>query len=302
MVVNNLFPVFALLLFGHLLKRAGLTHDAFLKTSDKLIYFILFPLLLFWKIGAASDRIGDPGLYKAAICAVVSVYILSSMYIKIFRVGAFQAGSFSQSCYRFNTYIGMTVVISALGEEGARQFSILIGLIIPLINILAVSTLTWFAKDKVSLQKRVVLTAKALLTNPLIIGCLAGIAYWKMIGGFPVFVDNTFRLTSYVTLPLALLSIGGALTLSGIKNHFKLSFVACVFKLIILPLAGFILLKLFDTGGISFKVGMIYFTLPTSTALYILSAQLSSDTQLASAAIALSTILSFFSLSLALIM
>ncbi|MGD1967867.1 MAG: AEC family transporter, partial [Desulfobacterales bacterium] len=295
-------PVFALLLFGHLLKRAGLTHDAFLKTSDKLIYFILFPLLLFWKIGAASDRIGDPGLYKAAICAVVSVYILSSMYIKIFRVGAFQAGSFSQSCYRFNTYIGMTVVISALGEEGARQFSILIGLIIPLINILAVSTLTWFAKDKVSPQKRVVLTAKALLTNPLIIGCLAGIAYWKMIGGFPVFVDNTFRLTSYVTLPLALLSIGGALTLSGIKNHFKLSLVACVFKLIILPLAGFILLKLFDTGGISFKVGMIYFTLPTSTSLYILSAQLSSDTQLASAAIALSTILSFFSLSLALIM
>lgn len=302
MVVNNLFPVFALLLFGHLLKRAGLTHDAFLKTSDKLIYFIFFPLLLFWKIGAASDRIGDPGLYKAAICAVVSVYILSSMYIKIFRVGAFQAGSFSQSCYRFNTYIGMTVVISALGEEGARQFSILIGLIIPLINILAVSTLTWFAKDKVSLQKRVVQTAKALLTNPLIIGCLAGIAYWKMIGGFPVFVDNTFRLTSYVTLPLALLSIGGALTLSGIKNHFKLSLVACVFKLIILPLAGFILLKLFDTGGISFKVGMIYFTLPTSTSLYILSAQLSSDTQLASAAIALSTILSFFSLSLALIM
>jgi hypothetical protein len=302
MVVNNLFPVFALLLFGHLLKRAGLTHDAFLKTSDKLIYFIFFPLLLFWKIGAASDRIGDPGLYKAAICAVVSVYILSSMYIKIFRVGAFQAGSFSQSCYRFNTYIGMAVVISALGEAGARQFSILIGLIIPLINILAVSTLTWFARDKVSLQKRVALTAKALLTNPLIIACLAGIAYWKMIGGFPVFVDNTFRLTSYVTLPLALLSIGGALTLSGIKNHFKLSLVACVFKLIILPLAGFILLKLFDTGGISLKVGMIYFTLPTSTALYILSAQLSSDTQLASAAIALSTILSFFSLSLALIM
>ncbi len=301
MVVNNLFPVFALLLFGHLLKRTGLTHDAFLKTADKLIYFIFFPALLFWKIGAASDRIGDPGLYKAAICAVVSVYVLSSLYIKIFRVGAFQAGSFSQSCYRFNTYIGMAVVISALGEDGARQFSILIGLIIPLINILAVSTLTWFAKDKLSLQKRVALTAKALVTNPLIIACLAGIAYWKLIGGFPVFIDNTFRLASFVTLPLALLSIGGALTLSGIKIHFKLSLVACVFKLIILPLTGYLFLNTFDTGGISFKVGMIYFTLPTLTALYILSAQLSSDTQLASASIALSTILSFFSLSLALL-
>jgi predicted permease len=75
MVLDNLFPVFALLLFGHLLKRVGITHDAFLKTADKLIYYIFFPVLLFWKIGAAaSDLIGDPGLYKAAICAVVSVY------------------------------------------------------------------------------------------------------------------------------------------------------------------------------------------------------------------------------------
>ncbi len=302
MVVNNLFPVFALLLFGHLLKRMGFTHDTFLKTADKLIYFIFFPALLFWKIGAAeSDHVGDPGLYKAAICALFSVYVLSSLYIKIFRVSAYQAGSFSQSCYRFNTYIGMAVVLGALGEDGARQFSILIGLIIPLINVLAVSTLSWYSEDKVTLRKRVSLTTRALLTNPLIIACLAGIAYWKWIGGFPVFIDNTFRLASFVTLPLALLSIGGALTLSGMKNHLKLSLVAGVFKLIVLPLTGYLFLKAFDASGVSFKVGMIYFALPTSTALYILSAQLSSDTRLASAAIALSTILSFFSLSLALL-
>jgi predicted permease len=302
MVVNNLFPVFALLVFGHLLKRIGITQDAFLKTTDKLIYFIFFPLLLFWKIGAtASDHIGDPGLYKAAICAVISVYILSTLYIKFFRVGAFQAGSFSQSCYRFNTYIGMAVILSALGEDGARQFSILIGVVIPLINILAVSTLTWFAEEKLSLQKRLALTVKALVTNPLIIACLAGIAYWKWIGGFPVFIDNTFRLASFVTLPLALLSIGGTLTLSGIKNYYRVSLVACGFKLILLPLIGYLFLNILGTTGISFKVGMIYFALPTSTALYILSAQLSSDTQLASAVIALSTLLSFFSLSLALL-
>jgi predicted permease len=216
-------------------------------------------------------------------------------------VGAYQAGSFSQSCYRFNTYIGMAVVLSAMGEDGARQFSVLIGIIIPLINILAVSTLSWFSEDKITMRKRAALTVKALLINPLIIACLAGIAYWKLIGRFPVFVDNTFRLASFVTLPLALLSIGGALTLSGIKVHFRLSLVAGVFKLIVLPLTGYLFLKAFDTSGTSFKVGMIYFTLPTSTALYILSAQLSSDTQLASSAIALSTLLSFFSLSLALL-
>ena len=302
MVLNNLFPVFALLLFGHLLKRFGLTHDPFLKTADKLIYYIFFPVLLFWKIGAAaSDHLGDPGLYKAAICAVVSIYILSSLYIKFFRVPAYQAGSFSQSCYRFNTYIGMAIMLNALAEDGARQFSILIGLIIPIINILAVSTLSWYSEKKVSLPQRMGLTAKALISNPLIIACISGIVYWKLIGGFPVFIDNTFRLAAFVTLPLALFSIGGALTLSSMKDHFKLSLVACVFKLAILPLVGYLFLNAFDATGISFKVGMIYFTLPTSTALYILSSQLSSDTQLASAAIALSTILSFISLSIALL-
>ena len=302
MVLDNLFPVFALLLFGHLLKRFGITHDAFLKTADKLIYYIFFPVLLFWKIGAAaSDLIGDPGLYKAAICAVVSVYVLSSLYIKLFKVPAYQAGSFSQSCYRFNTYIGMAVILNALGENGARQFSILIGLIIPIINILAVSTLSWYSEKKESLPQRVRLTAKALISNPLIIACIAGIVYWKFIGGFPVFIDNTFRLASFVTLPLALFSIGGALTLGSMKNYFKLSLVASIFKLVILPLTGYLFLNAFNATGISFKVGMLYFTLPTSTALYILSSQLCSDTQLASAAIALSTLLSVISLSVALL-
>jgi hypothetical protein len=302
MVLNNLFPVFALLLFGHLLKRLGFTHDAFLKTADKLIYYIFFPALLFWKIGAAaSDHVGDPGLYKAAICAVIGVYVFSSLYIRVFRVPAYQAGSFSQGCYRFNTYIGMAVILSALGEDGALQFSILIGLIIPIINILAVTTLSWYSEKKVSPLQRVRLTAKALISNPLIIACLAGITYWKLFGGFPIFIDNTFRLASFVTLPLALFSIGGALTLGGMKNHLKLSLVACVFKLVLLPMTGYLFLNVFNATGISFKVGMIYFALPTSTALYILSSQLSSDTELASAAIALSTILSFISLSVALL-
>ena len=302
MVLDNLFPVFSLLLFGHLLKRVGLTHDAFLKTADKLIYYIFFPALLFWKIGAAaSDQVGDPGLYKAVICAVIIIFVLSSLYITVFSVPAYQAGSFSQSCYRFNTYIGMAVILNALGEEGARQFSILIGLIIPIINILAVSTLSWHSGEKVSLLQRIRLTAKALISNPLIIACLTGIVYSKLIGGFPIFIDNTFKLAAFVTLPLALFSIGGTLTLGGMKNHLKLSLVACLFKLILLPIIGFLFLKLFDANGISFKVGMIYFALPTSTALYILSSQLSSDTQLASAAIALSTIMSFISLSVALL-
>ena len=126
--------------------------------------------------------------------------------------------------------------------------------------------------------------------------------YARLINRFPVFIDNTLKLATYVTLPLALLSIGGALTLRTLKDHLGLSLTAAGFKLVLLPLIGFLFLKWFRVDGLAFKIGMVFFTLPTSTALYVLSAQLNSDTRLASAAIALSTVLSFVSLSIALLL
>jgi predicted permease len=302
MVLNSLFPVFILILFGSLLKRWRLTDDVFLKMADRLTYYIFFPLLLFWKIGGASTALtGSAGLYQAVICAVLTVYVLSTLFIKLYKISDYKAGTFSQSCYRFNSYIGVAIVLSVLGEEGIKQFGILIGLIIPIINVLCVSTLIWFSGEQVPPAKRLGQTVKALISNPLILACISGIIYANIWQGFPPFIDNTLKLSSYVALPLAMLSIGGALTLSTVRDHFKLSLIASLFKLLALPLIGYGFLSAFGVSDLSLKIGLIYFTLPTSPALYILSSQLNSDTNLASASIALSTILSFFSLSIALV-
>jgi hypothetical protein len=262
MVLNNLFPVFALILFGSLLKRFRLTNDAFLQTSDKLIYYIFFPTLLFWKIGGASTGLFScSGLYKAVICSVLTVFVLSSLFIKLHKVPAYKAGTFSQSCYRFNTYIGVAIILNALGEEGIQQFGILIGIIIPVINVLAVSMLIWFSEQQMSIDKRIGQTAKALISNPLIIACISGIVYANLQIGFPHFIDNTLQLASFVTLPLALLSIGGGLTLSKMKDHLNLSLIASLFKLLVLPLTGYLFFKLFSVTNLSFQVGMIFFSL-----------------------------------------
>ena len=280
-----------------------MTNDVFLQTADKLTYYIFFPLLLFWKIGGASTALfSNSGLYKAVICSVLMVYVLSTVFIILFKVSDFKVGSFSQSCYRFNSYIGVAIVLGALGEEGIQHFGILIGMIIPIINVLCVSTLIWFSGTKTQLGHRMGQIVKGLVTNPLILACIGGILYANLADGFPPFIDSTLQLCSFVALPLAMLSIGAALSLGSIKNHFKLSLIASIFKLLVLPAIGFLMLTTFDVAGVALKVGLIYFALPTSPALYILSSQLNSDTELASAAIALSTILSFFSLSAALLL
>ncbi len=302
-VLNSLFPVFGLLILGGFLKRWNLTNETFLKTSDKLIYFIFFPVMLFWKIGGtAADSGLQSNLYVAVIFSVGIVFILSVLSIKIFSVGSFQAGSFVQSCVRFNTYVGVAIVMNALGDEGIHYFGILIGIIIPIINVLVIIVLIWHSGEDYDLCQRIKTSGKALVSNPLILGCLTGIIYSKTIGQFPVFLDNTFGLMSMITLPLALLSIGGVLTLKSLKFYFRISLLASIMKLLILPLVGYFMLRYLDVSGIAFKTGMVFFTLPTSTALYVLSAQLNSDTDLASASIVLSTIISFLPLSIALLL
>jgi predicted permease len=255
MVLNNLFPVFALILFGSLLKRWRLTDDVFLKMADRLTYFIFFPALLFWKIGGASTALSNgTSLYKAVICSVLSVYVLSTLFIKLYKVSDFKAGTFSQSCYRFNSYIGVAIVLSALGEEGIKQFGILIGMIIPIINVLCVSTLIWFSEGPVQPAKRLGQTVKALISNPLILACISGIIYANIWQGFPPVIDNTLKLSSYVALPLAMLSIGGALTLGTVRDHFKLSLIASTFKLVALPLIGYGFLVAFGVSDLALLI------------------------------------------------
>ena len=302
-LLNSLFPVFALLLLGNVLKTKGLTSEHFLNTSDKLIYYIFFPVLLFWKIGnASSDYSQQKDLYLAAVAAVFAVFILSTISLKLFHIKQFQAGSFSQSCFRFNTYVGVAIVLNVLGDEGIQIFGVLLGIVIPIINVLVVIILIWHSGKEYSASDRLKVTLKALLANPLILGCIAGILYSQFFGGFPRFIDNTFALMSMATLPLALLSIGGALTFKTVQQHFQVSLLASIFKLLILPVVGYLLLRGLNVSGLDFKVGMIFFALPTSTALYVLSAQLNSDTDLASASIVLSTLLSFIPLSIVLVL
>jgi predicted permease len=116
-----------------------------------------------------------------------------------------------------------------------------------------------------------------------------------------VFIENSFRLVSSLTLPLALLSIGHSLETSKLKNYLSLAMACSSAKLIILPVVGYCMMTALGVGGLSFSVGMVYFTLPASTSIYILSSQLNSDVDLAAAGIVLSTLMSVGPLSAALV-
>ena len=301
MILNSLFPVFTIILLGNILKKIGFVDRDFFLASDRLVYYIFFPCMLFWKIGTGKTSTDfDFSLFAASLCAVLVVFIISTLYIFLARIPAFQAGSFSQSCYRFNTYVGMAIILKTAGDSGVILFAVLIGFIILVINLLSVSILIWFSDKDYTAKEKWVYLIRSLASNPIVLGCLAGIAFSLTGIRLPVFIDNTLSLIAMVTLPLALISIGSAISLKQLQGHFKLSMAAAVFKLILLPVTGVFFMKIFGLTGAAFQTGLIFFCLPTSPAIYVLSSQMNSDTELASASIVVSTLLSFVSLSIAL--
>lgn len=297
-VLDTVLPVFALMALGSMLKRVDAIDARFIEVSDRLIYYVFFPGLLFWKIGKPGALAGvDRSFVLAVLAGVFAVFVLCLLFTRIVRMPDREVGSFSQACYRFSTYVGMATALSALGDEGARLFGLLIGFCIPFINVLAVSSLIWFARESSTSGRRGRYLLTSTVSNPLILACGAGMIASYCGVHLPGWLDKTLALMSFMALPLALICIGGSLGFAAFNRHIKASFAAACFKLIALPAIGYGLLTLFEVQGIGAKVAMIYFALPTSPNNYILSAQLDSDTDLATASIVLSTLLSLVSLS-----
>jgi len=303
MILDNLLPVFALIALGTGLRRRGLTDEAFLRTGDRLIYYVFFPALLFWKIGGTPTGDALPvALWTAGVGAMVAVFALGLVAIAVFRIGRFQAGAFSQATYRFNTYVAIAVVGNVMGDAGVQRLGELLGLAIPVANVLAVMTLIWFSRRQLDQRQRVRLTLRALVSNPLILACVAGMVWARVGPPLPVAVDNTLRLAASITLPLALISIGGSLTFASVRGHLATSLLATGLKILVLPLVGYGLLLAMGAGPDDLLIGMLFLAMPASTAMYVLATQLDSDASLSAAIIVVSTVLSFLTLSAVLVL
>lgn len=296
--MDNVFPVFALIAFGAFLWRRGLIDTAFLRTGDRLIYYAFFPVLLFWKIGGTPTGASVPWrLWGAVLASMVVLWLLSLVAIVLLRIGPRRAGTFSQATYRFNTYVAIAVVFNAQGDPGVASLGELLSVAIPLANVMAVVTFIFHARDTIDRNDRVRLTLRALVQNPLILACVTGMAWARLLPAWPVAIDNSLRLAASLTLPFALISIGGALRFEGLRERLPVTVAATLLKIVAMPVVGWWALRVAGISGPDVLTAMLFFAMPASTAMYVLATQLDGDPDLSSGIIVLSTLGSFVSLS-----
>ncbi|PLY03627.1 MAG: AEC family transporter [Desulfuromonas sp.] len=292
-ILNIVLPVFIVIGLGTLLRRIGLIDINFVQHTNRLVYYLALPLLLFYKIGTANFSANfNIKLVVASIIGIALLFLISFGYARLRQYPAEVHGVFSQGSFRGNiAYVGLAIAMNAFGEVGLTRAGILMGFIVPFLNFFAIIALLLPHRGSGN-HTGARFWLKQLILNPLILASAAGIIWSFLAIPLPLIAERSLQITTGMTLPLALIAIGGGFSLEKLKGDIVTTFLASTGKLIILPLITIVLLKIFGVTGMDYSIGILIAATPAATANYIMAAELNGDAELAGSIVMLSTLLS----------
>lgn len=292
-----LLPVVLLIGLGHALKRFAALDEGFWPQAERLSYYILLPVLFFH--GLATAQIGDLPAGLLAGVLILSTLIVAALIVaarRLIRVDGAAFTSVFQGGVRFNNYIGLTMVSGLLGARGIAYAAICNAAIVPTVNVLCVLVFARYGQVKLSPLH----VLRQSVTNPLVVGCLGGLA-WRMTGfALPPGLDPAMRALGGAALPLGLLCVGAALRFRTASAWAAPILISSAFKLAVMPLATFFAARALGLGATPTTVALLYQALPTASSAYILARQLGGDAPLMAGITAAQTVMAAAAIPLAL--
>jgi len=302
-ILTIVLPVFAVIALGTLLKRWKLIDPGFVQQTNRLVYYVALPLLLFFKIGTADfGRNFNAPLVAGSALAVAGIFFLSYGWARLRGYPPACRGSFSQGSFRGNlAYVGLALCLNAYGEEGLTRAGILMGFLVPVLNLFAIIALLLPQKGGAE-RPEAGFWLRQLAYNPLILASFAGL-FWSFFQlPMPAILSRSLQIATAMTLPLALIALGGSFSLARLKGDLKMALLASALKLAGLPLLALALLLAFGVGGTDLGIGLLMAGTPAATATYIMAHQMKGDAELAGSIVMISTLLSVVTYSAGLLL
>jgi len=146
-------PDFLLIAFGALLARRFAYGAAFWDGVERLVYFVLFPALLFKSLATAPLALGGQGpLALTALGYVLGAMALSALAKPLFKLDHDTFAACFQTGFRFNTYLVLAIAARLGGADGAALASLVVGIAVPLVNLAAVAALARGHAGRIALE------------------------------------------------------------------------------------------------------------------------------------------------------
>jgi predicted permease len=291
-ILQAVLPVFFVIAIGAAARRFRFIEEPFIDTANRLVYYLLLPALLFYKIGTSNFREAfNAPLVIGGYAATVATFLAATLLSRSMSITPGERGSFVQGAVRANlAYVGLPVVFSAVGDIGLLKAGILLGFMVPLINSLAIVALvTPHGNGKGRARENAAQVAYQLAINPVLLSAFFGILWSLFKIPLPALADRTLAILSGTTLPLALLCLGGSFSFERARTGFRLAAVATGMKVLLMTSLAVAIYRWMDLAGDDLRVGVIMMGCPTAVVTYVMASQLKGDTDLAGTIIVVST-------------
>jgi malonate transporter len=277
-------PDFLLVALGWILRhKLGFSRD-FFSGLERLVYFVLFPALLFQAILRTPLSAGSAlSLLQVVLAVLVFAYVLAWLARPVLKPEPMALASAAQCAYRFNTYIGLALSASLGGTRGQTVMAVLVGLAVPVANVMAVHGLARHGGGKLG---------RELLRNPLVLSTIAGLA-----GNFaglqlPGPVDTVLARLGAAAIALGIMCVGANLSWQGGRGHGALIAWMLTVKLVAMPAAAVAIAYAMNLPALETRMLLVFAALPTASAAYVLAMRMGGDGRMVAMLISLGTLLS----------
>lgn len=264
-----LLPDFLLIVAGAVLRRKFIVAEGFWTGVEKLVYFVLFPAMLFRALAGTHL---DPGAVAPQALAGLLTMLAGLGLGMAARpwMGLSELGCASrlQCAYRFNTYIGMAIAGQVYGAPGLAAMGALCGMMVPFANIMAVGMLARHGQGN---------WLRELSRNPLVLATVAGFLYQGGGFGVPAPVDHFLARLGQAAVTLGLLAVGAALRFERAEGRVLPMLWLAAVKLVALPATALGLGALFGLNGLALGTLLLFAALPSASSAYILAMRMGGD-------------------------
>jgi malonate transporter and related proteins len=291
-----LIPDFALILTGYLLCRFTALDRSVWSQIEKLVFYFLFPVLLFSSIIKSPIHLGEVSNFIAAglllaLSTAALAYVLPVVPGLKNHFSSREHAASAQIAFRFNSFIGLAMAERLAGAPGLLLISVLIGICVPLLNSAAVWPMARHSEKGF---------AGELIRNPFIIATASGLLANILGFSFPDWLSPTVNRIGGASIPLGLMAAGAGMQLTALHRAKSLAVAVLTIRHAIAPCIAFGLSVLLKLSPVQTTVLLMFSALPTAPSAYVLAARMGFDGGYVAGLVTLSTLLGMLSLPFAL--
>lgn len=299
-IINAVFPLFALILVGYISGRKRLLGAGAVDSLNKFVVWMALPALLFQAMAQITwEQVNQPGYVAASFLAIAFVFA-TSYALDRRRRGRLADASIEglAASYSNSGFMGIPLCLMVFGPDSLAP--VIIAILLTACALFAFSIvlieIDLVGPGSVRVTTRKV--AMSLLRNPLVAAPVLGAIVAALQIPLPYAVLQFTGLLGAAASPCALVTIGLFLAQGQLTLHLTPVWRIVALKLFLHPLIAFVLVRwVFDMPPLWASTAILLAALPVGTGPFMLAKLYEREPETASGAILISTVLSVATVS-----